>query len=93
MTLPPPTRYLFTSESVSEGHPDKLCDQISDAILDACLTLDPDAKCAVETATKGNFICILGEITLKANAKINYEQIVRNVIQEIGYDGKEGGSK
>lgn len=75
---------LFTSESVSEGHPDKLCDQVSDAILDACLKQDPDSKVACETSTKTGFIIVFGEIT--TNAIINYQQIVRNVIREIGYN-------
>ncbi|NTW44326.1 MAG: methionine adenosyltransferase, partial [Anaerolineaceae bacterium] len=56
-------KYLFTSESVTEGHPDKLCDQVSDAVLDACLTQDPRSRVACETATKTGFVMILGEIT------------------------------
>jgi len=74
---------LFTSESVNEGHPDKLCDCISDAILDACLAQDPNSKVACETVTKTNMLMILGEITTKAT--INYEQIIRETAREVGY--------
>lgn len=76
--------FLFTSESVGSGHPDKLCDQISDAILDAYLTVDPFAKVAIETVLKSNTAILVGEI--KSNAKINHENIVKNVIKEEGYD-------
>ncbi|MFH1064498.1 MAG: methionine adenosyltransferase [Candidatus Woesearchaeota archaeon] len=76
-------RYLFTSESVSEGHPDKVCDQISDAILDACLKEDPFSRVACETAVKDNNVFLLGEITTKA--KPDFEAIVRRVIRKIGY--------
>jgi S-adenosylmethionine synthetase len=64
--------FYFASESVSEGHPDKLCDQISDGILDACLVQDPDSKVALETAVKGDLCCLLGEITHKGDS-INFE--------------------
>ena len=67
--------YLFTSESVSEGHPDKLCDQISDAILDACLKLDPNAHVACETFATTNFVLIGGEISFTNNAKENIKFI------------------
>merc|ERR1712159_620984 len=67
-------RFLFSSESVNEGHPDKLCDQVSDAVLDACLTTDPKSKVACETATKDNMVMVAGEITTEA--KLDYEQIV-----------------
>ena len=76
--------YLFTSESVSEGHPDKLCDQISDTILDACLEQDPDSRVACETSTKTGFIIVFGEIT--TNAIIDYQKIIRNTIRKIGYN-------
>jgi S-adenosylmethionine synthetase len=81
--------YFFTSESVSEGHPDKMCDQISDAILDACLAQDPMSRVACETAVKGfedertGLVLVFGEITTKAS--INYEKIVKNTIGKIGY--------
>jgi len=82
-------RLLFTSESVTEGHPDKICDQISDAILDACLEQDPFSRVACETATKTGFVALLGEIT--TNAQINYDDLVRKVINEIGYDNSAKG--
>jgi S-adenosylmethionine synthetase len=81
--------YIFTSESVNEGHPDKICDQVSDAVLDACLAQDPDSKVACETATKTGMIMVFGEITTKAN--VNYEQVVRDTIKSIGYDAVEKG--
>lgn len=82
-------KILFTSESVSEGHPDKLCDQISDAILDACLKEDPYSRVACETFACNDYLVVGGEITTKA--KVNYEQIVRNVIKEVGYDDSKFG--
>ncbi|MEW6716007.1 MAG: methionine adenosyltransferase [Chloroflexota bacterium] len=82
-------KLLFTSESVTEGHPDKLCDQISDAILDACLAQDPNSRVACETVTKTGFVLLLGEIT--TNAVLNYDEIVRQVITEIGYDDSAKG--
>jgi len=81
--------FYYASESVTEGHPDKLCDQVSDAVLDACLTQDPKSKVACETVAKGNFVLVCGEIT--SNAKINIEQIVRDTIKEIGYDDVKKG--
>src|SRR5438874_13745118 len=75
--------FLFTSESVSEGHPDKLCDQISDAILDAHLAGDPDSRVACESLAKTGMVVVAGEIT--SEAKVSYGDIVRNVIREIGY--------
>ncbi|KAJ2129803.1 methionine adenosyltransferase sam2, partial [Coemansia sp. RSA 921] len=73
--------FLFTSESVGEGHPDKICDQISDAILDACLEQDPYSKVACETAAKTGMIMVFGEITTKAT--LDYQKIIRNTIKEI----------
>ncbi len=82
-------RYLFTSESVTEGHPDKMCDQISDAILDACLEQDPNSRVACETATKTGYVIVMGEITTQAF--VNFDILVREVINDIGYDrGKKG---
>lgn len=74
---------MFTSESVTEGHPDKLCDQISDAVLDACLEQDPYSRVACECATKTGFVVLMGEITTKA--QINYDELARGVISDIGY--------
>ncbi len=86
MTSP---KLMFTSESVTEGHPDKICDQISDAVLDACLEQDPMSRVACETATKTGFIVLLGEIT--TNAFVNFDDLVRKVILEIGYDSSDKG--
>jgi S-adenosylmethionine synthetase len=83
------SKLMFTSESVTEGHPDKLCDQISDAVLDACLEQDPRSRVACETATKTGFVALLGEIT--TNAVFNYDQLARKVICEIGYDSSDKG--
>src|SRR4026208_2435740 len=81
--------YLFTSESVSEGHPDKMCDQISDAILDAILAEDPDSRVACETLAKTGVVVVAGEIT--TNAKINYSEIVRRTVRRIGYTSSDMG--
>ena len=75
--------FLFTSESVSEGHPDKLCDQVSDAILDAHLAGDPNSRVACESLAKTGMVVVAGEIT--SNAKVSYVDIVREVVREIGY--------
>ena len=77
---------MFTSESVSEGHPDKVCDQISDAILDACLEKDPQSRVACETLTTTNLVVNAGEITCDGWDLINSEKIAREVVREIGYD-------
>ena len=80
---------LFTSESVTEGHPDKMCDQISDAVLDACISQDPRSRVACETATKTGYVMLLGEITTSAD--INYDRLARDVILGIGYDRAKKG--
>merc|ERR1712100_239850 len=77
-------KFLLSSESVNEGHPDKLCDQVSDAVLDACLTADPKSKVACESASKDNMVMVFGEITTQA--KLDYDAIVRKAIKGIGYD-------
>jgi S-adenosylmethionine synthetase len=81
--------YLFSSESVTEGHPDKLCDQVSDAVLDACLTADPMSRVACETVTKTGFVLLAGEITTKA--VLDYPKLVRGVVRDIGFVGSETG--
>ena len=81
--------YIFTSESVSEGHPDKVCDQISDAVLDAYLKADPNSRVACETMIKNNMVIIAGEITSDGNPEL--EEIVRNVINKIGYNDDKLG--
>ena len=82
-------KILFTSESVTEGHPDKVCDSISDAILDAMMAQDPMSRVACETATTTGLVLVMGEITTKANVDI--QKIVRDTIREIGYDNAEYG--
>src|SRR4051794_11541825 len=80
---------LFTSESVTEGHPDKICDQISDAILDALLRVDPDSRVAVETLTTTGLVHVAGEVTTQGYVEI--PQIVRETILEIGYNSSDKG--
>jgi S-adenosylmethionine synthetase len=80
---------MFTSESVTEGHPDKICDQVSDAVLDACLAQDPTSRVACETATKTGYVMLLGEITTRA--QINFDDLVRQTILDIGYDASDKG--
>ena len=82
-------KFIFTSESVTEGHPDKICDNISDAILDACMAQDPMSRVACETAACTGFVLITGEITTKAN--VDYAKIARETIKEIGYDNSAKG--
>jgi len=82
-------KYLFTSESVTEGHPDKVCDQISDAILDACLEQDPMSRVAVESMIKTGVVIVAGELT--TNGYVNIPKIVRKTLKEIGYTKSKYG--
>ena len=83
------SRYVFTSESVTEGHPDKICDQISDAVLDALLTEDPTSRVACEAVVNTGLCLITGEITSKA--EVDFNKLVREVIKGIGYEGASAG--
>ena len=83
------SKYLFTSESVTEGHPDKICDKISDSILDAMLEQDPDSRVACETFATTGIITVMGEVTTKASVDI--QSIVRKTVEEIGYDRAKYG--
>jgi len=84
------SNFLFTSESVTEGHPDKVCDNISDAFLDEFLRQDPDSRVAVETMVTTDFVAVSGEVTSKANLdRKTQEELIRKTIREIGYDNKE----
>ncbi|MDX1496432.1 MAG: S-adenosylmethionine synthetase N-terminal domain-containing protein, partial [Salinisphaeraceae bacterium] len=83
--------YVFTSESVSEGHPDKICDQISDAILDAYLAQDANARVACESLTKTGIAMVAGEIKVAKGVHINAERIIRDVIEKIGYTSSDIG--
>src|SRR5512136_238052 len=82
-------KLLFTSESVTEGHPDKICDQVADAVLDACFEQDPMSRVACEVATKTGFVLIMGEIT--TTAFVNFDELVRKVVVDIGYDRAKKG--
>lgn len=86
---PKPGHFLFSSESVTSGHPDKLCDYISDAVLDACLTQDPNSRVACETAVKNSLCMVFGEISTEA--EINIELVARQAIKEVGYTSTEVG--
>ncbi|HEX5673510.1 MAG TPA: methionine adenosyltransferase [Nitrososphaeraceae archaeon] len=82
-------RYLFTSESVTEGHPDKICDQVSDSILDEMISQDPDSRVAVEAMTTTGIVFVAGEVT--SNARIDAQDVVRKTLKNIGYDGLKHG--
>ncbi len=88
-TQPQTVSGLWTSESVTEGHPDKVCDQISDAVLDACLAGDPESHVACETAVSSDLVMVIGEIT--TSAQIDIEQIVRDTLRRIGYTDRAWG--
>jgi S-adenosylmethionine synthetase len=87
--VPGKGRLLFTSESVTEGHPDKLCDCVSDAVLDACIAQDPSSRVAVETAVKGDFLLLFGEVTTRAD--VDYAAVAREAARAAGYAGNGAG--
>jgi S-adenosylmethionine synthetase len=89
MSIVDDPHYLFTSESVTEGHPDKMCDQVSDAILDAILRDDPNARVACETATTTGLVLVLGEIT--THTYVDFQQVVRDTVRDIGYTRADYG--
>src|SRR6476620_1261443 len=89
MSIVDAAHYLFTSESVTEGHPDKLCDQVSDAILDSIIREDPNARVACETATTTGLVIVLGEITTKTY--VDFQQVVRDTVRDIGYTRSDYG--
>src|SRR5277367_1591285 len=81
--------YLFSSEYVTEGHPDKLCDAVSDAVLDACLTVDPHSRVACEAVAKTGFVLVAGEITTKA--QLDFQKLVRATVRDIGFTSSDMG--
>merc|ERR1712166_1476192 len=85
-----PGHIYFASESVGEGHPDKLCDQISDGILNACLRVNPNAKVAMESATKTQMVVLLGETGVSKD-EVNFEQIARDVCRDVGFTSEDAG--
>src|SRR3982751_6918682 len=89
MSIVDAPQYLFTSESVTEGHPDKMCDQVSDAILDAIIREDPNARVACETATTTGLVMVLGEIT--TSTYVDFQAVVRDTVREIGYTRADYG--
>jgi len=89
MSKTEPETFLFTSEAVGEGHPDKLCDQVSDAVLDACLTADPFSKVACESASKTGMIMVFGEIT--STGHIDFQKVVRDAVKDVGFDDSSKG--
>jgi len=86
---PPPGHFHFASESVAEGCPDKLCDRVADAVLDACLAQDSEARVACQACTKSSMVMLLGEVTTKAS--LNYEQVIREAVKAVGYDSEDKG--
>src|SRR5258708_33688678 len=89
MSIVDTAQYLFTSESVTEGHPDKMCDQVSDAILDAIIRDDPNARVACETATTTGLVVVLGEIS--THTYVDFQSIVRDTVRDIGYTRADYG--
>ncbi len=89
MSIVDADHYLFTSESVTEGHPDKMCDQISDAILDAIIREDPDARVACEAATTTGLVLVLGEIS--TSTYVDFQAVVRDTVRDIGYTKADYG--